>query len=96
MSDIWRSVNSISTSLTNRTDECAKKCVFDYSSLLFISVTDLLPSFQGLRLICLSPTGFNNFLPSYMFISVVVLLQDLKFLLLEKKVIKAYFLSIMC
>ena len=36
---------------TNRTDECATKRVFGYSKLFFMAVTNLLLSFQGLRLI---------------------------------------------
>ena len=64
---------------TNRTDECAAKRTFGYSTFLFIAVTYVVLSFQGLRLIRFSLAGFNNFLTSYRFILVVVLLHKLIF-----------------
>ena len=42
----------------------------------FIVVTNLFLSFQALRLICFSVTGFKSLLPSYRF-TLLLFLQDL-------------------
>ena len=61
--------------------------------LFFMVVTNLVLSFQSLRLICFSLAGFNSFLSRYRFTFIVLLLQELIAFL--QKIIYNVFVALM-